>query len=74
MPVFHRDEVGALAGVTNEMVTRLGHAEREQRQAAESLARLNRDLELRVERRTHELSARNNEMRLVFDSVEQGLF
>jgi HPt (histidine-containing phosphotransfer) domain-containing protein/HAMP domain-containing protein len=74
VPVYHRDEVGALAGVTNEMVSRLERAEREQRAAAESLARLNRDLELRVERRTHELTARNNEMRLVFDSVEQGLF
>lgn len=74
VPFFHRDEVGAVADLTNEMLDRLDEAESERRTATTSLEVLNQNLEQRVSDRTNELSARTASMRLVLDNVNEGLF
>ena len=74
VPLYRRDEVGALADLTNQMIDRLELTETARAEAAGSLAALNHTLELRVAQRTEQVSARNADMRLVLDNVEQGLF
>jgi len=74
VPLYQGDEVGDLAQVTNQMVDRLELTETKRAAAAAALASLNQTLERRVEDRTGALSSRNDQMRLVLDNVEQGLF
>ena len=74
VPLYQRDEVGALAAVINQMIDRLEVTETERATAAQSLAGLNRTLERRVAQRTAQLSSRNADMRLVLDNVDQGFF
>jgi two-component system chemotaxis sensor kinase CheA len=74
IPLFEADEVGALAESTNQMIDRLEVARAEKAAATDSLAALNRELELRVEQRTTELRARTADMRLVLDNVNEGFF
>jgi signal transduction histidine kinase/HAMP domain-containing protein len=59
------DEIGVLGNAFNQMVQELA-------ESYESLERLNRTLEQRVEARTRELGERNRDMRLVLDNVNQG--
>ena len=74
VPLYQRDEVGALAEVTNQMIDRLEATETSRASAARALAALNQTLERRVELRTAELTSRNADMRLVLDNVDQGFF
>ena len=74
VPLYQRDEVGALADVTNQMIDRLEATETERASGASALAALNQTLERRVEQRTAELTTRNADMRLVLDNVDQGFF
>ena len=66
-----RDEIGVLATAFNAMLSQiqqlLAHVQELARQEQERLAGL-------VAQRTAQLDARNAEMRLVFDEVDQGLF
>jgi two-component system chemotaxis sensor kinase CheA len=59
------DEIAVLGSAFNQMVQELA-------ESYESLERLNRTLEQRVELRTRELAQRNRDMRLVLDNVNQG--
>jgi two-component system, chemotaxis family, sensor kinase CheA len=59
------DEVQDLGEAFNNMVGEL-------KSSYDSLEDLNRNLEAKVESRTHELAARNRDMRLVLDNVEEG--
>jgi two-component system chemotaxis sensor kinase CheA len=74
VPRYSRDEIGAMSDVTNSMLERLGETEAERYRAAESLAALNQTLEARVADRTTALARRNADMRLVLDSVAEGMF
>jgi two-component system chemotaxis sensor kinase CheA len=59
------DEIAVLGNAFNQMVQELAAS-------YESLERLNRTLEQRVDVRTRELAQRNRDMRLVLDNVNQG--
>ena len=74
VPFYQRDEVGALADVTNRMIDRLEVTESDRVASAEALAALNQTLERRVDQRTVQLNRRNAEMRLLLDNVDQGFF
>src|SRR5262249_4379393 len=74
VPLYQRDEVGALADVTNQMIDRLEATETERASAASALAALNQTLERRVEQRTAELTTRNADIGLVRDNVDKGFF
>jgi signal transduction histidine kinase len=74
VPLYERDEVGALADVTNQMIDRLELTEAERAASEAALASLNQTLERRVHQRTGELSSRSADMRLLLDNVEQGFF
>jgi HAMP domain-containing protein/HPt (histidine-containing phosphotransfer) domain-containing protein len=65
-----RDEVGGLASAFNTMVTQL----KQLLDRIREMARLEQArLETLVAERTSELEARNTQMQLIFDQVEQGL-
>lgn len=64
-PSWTDDEIGVLGNAFNQMV-------RELAESYQSLERLNRTLEERVNDRTRELAHRNRDMRLVLDNVNQG--
>ena len=74
VPLYQSDEVGALAEVTNQMIDRLELTEVERAAANAALLTLNQTLERRVAQRTAELSARNSDLRLLLDNVDQGFF
>lgn len=74
VPLYGGDEVGALAELTNTMLDRLERTAAERSRVAQSLERLNHDLEQRVVERTAELRGRTLEMSLLLDNVNQGLF
>ena len=59
------DEIEVLGGTFNRMIEELDAT-------YANLEELNASLERRVEERTAELAARNRDMRLVFDNVDQG--
>lgn len=59
------DELEALGGAFNHMARDLDAS-------YSQLEDMNKNLELRVEQRTAELAARNRDMRLVLDNVDQG--
>jgi HAMP domain-containing protein/HPt (histidine-containing phosphotransfer) domain-containing protein len=59
------DELQVLGGSFNRMVDELDTSYRQ-------LERMNRTLEARVEERTAQLGAKNRDMRLVLDNVDQG--
>jgi len=65
-PVTTSDEVGTLAEAFNEMLSVIQERDRDLRLHRENL-------EHTVRERTQELSRRNEDMRLVLDTVEQGL-
>jgi serine phosphatase RsbU (regulator of sigma subunit) len=56
IPRYQHDELGVLVSLTNEMVRRLEHTERGRTEAVTKLEQLARTLELRVEKREHELA------------------
>lgn len=59
VPIQQRDEIGTLGEHINEMIERLELVAREREHMAESLVRLNRELEDRVETRTADLATSN---------------
>ena len=61
-----RDELEVLGNSFNQMVEELDASYRQ-------LEDMNRNLEIKVEERTSELAAKNRDMRLVLDNVDQGL-